>query len=155
MAQALGREPARRSRRPSRASSSFHPTSLDASTTDDESGSVAYLLGDDDESLARVDDRVCLGAALSGLDAEERQLLALRYVDELTQREIGMRLGMSQMQVSRALRRVVCTPAGGPGRGRRGRPSLARARLLRGRVSGPARPTLLEPDGASPSRLPM
>ncbi|WP_404388977.1 sigma-70 family RNA polymerase sigma factor [Humibacillus xanthopallidus] len=89
------------------ASSSFHPTSLDASTTDDESGSVAYLLGDDDESLARVEDRVCLSAALSGLDADERQLLALRYVDELTQREIGVQLGMSQMQVSRALRRLV------------------------------------------------
>ena len=65
------------------------------------------LLGDDDESLARVEDRVCLAAALSGLDADERQLLALRYVDELTQREIGARLGMSQMQVSRALRRLV------------------------------------------------
>ena len=89
------------------ASSSFHPTSLDASTTDDESGSVAHLLGDDDESLARVEDRVCLSAALSGLDADERQLLALRYVDELTQREIGVQLGMSQMQVSRALRRLV------------------------------------------------
>ena len=89
------------------ASSSFHPTSLDASTTDDESGSVAYLLGDDDESLAQVEDRVCLTAALSCLDADERQLLALRYVDELTQREIGVRLGMSQMQVSRALRRLV------------------------------------------------
>ncbi len=65
------------------------------------------MLGDDDESLARVEDRMCLNAALSGLDADERQLLALRYVDELTQREIGVRLGMSQMQVSRALRRLV------------------------------------------------
>ena len=89
------------------AASSFRPTSLDAGTADDESGSVAHLLGDDDESLAQVDDRVCLGAALSGLDADERQLLSLRYADELTQREIGMRLGVSQMQVSRALRRVV------------------------------------------------
>ena len=90
------------------ASSSFHPTSLDAGTTDDESGSaVAHALGHDDGLLARVEDRVCLAAALSGLDADERQLLELRYVDELTQREIGARLGMSQMQVSRALRRLV------------------------------------------------
>lgn len=89
------------------AASSFHPTSLDAGSTDDESGSVAFLLGDEDESLARVDDRVCLGAALSGLDDQERQLLTLRYVDELTQREIGLRLGISQMQVSRSLRRLV------------------------------------------------
>jgi RNA polymerase sigma-B factor len=89
------------------AASSFHPTSLDAGTSDDESGSVAALLGDEDESLARVDDRVCLDAALSDLDPEDRQLLTLRYADELTQREIGMRLGISQMQVSRALRRLV------------------------------------------------
>ena len=89
------------------ASSSFHPTSLDANSSDDESSSVAFILGDDDEELARVDDRVCLDAALSELPVEERQLLVLRYVDELTQREIGARLGMSQMQVSRALRRLV------------------------------------------------
>ena len=89
------------------AASSFHPTSLDAGSTDDDSGSVAYLLGDEDASLARVDDRVCLGAALSGLGEQERQLLTLRYVDELTQREIGLRLGISQMQVSRSLRRLV------------------------------------------------
>jgi len=89
------------------AAGSFHPTSLDAGTSDDESVSVAFVLGADDESLARVDDRVCLGAALSGLDAQERELLALRYVEELTQREIGLRLGISQMQVSRALRRLV------------------------------------------------
>ena len=106
VAQALGVSPAA-VKEASAAASSFRPTSLDAGTTDDESGSVAHLLGDDDESLARVDDRVCLGAALSGLDADERQLLTLRYADELTQREIGMRLGISQMQVSRALRRVV------------------------------------------------
>jgi RNA polymerase sigma-B factor len=108
------------------ASSSFHLTSLDSSTTDDDSGSVGYVLGDEDESLARVEDRVCLAAALSGLDADERQLLELRYVDELTQREIGARLGMSQMQVSRALRRLVehlrvaladDSTTGGPGLG--------------------------------------
>jgi RNA polymerase sigma-B factor len=89
------------------AASSFHPASLDAASTGDDSAPAASLLGDEDESLARVDDRVCLGAALSGLDEQERRLLTLRYVDELTQREIGLRLGISQMQVSRSLSRLV------------------------------------------------
>ena len=43
------------------ASSSFHPTSLDAGTTDDESGwRSPTCSAHDDESLARVEDRVCL-----------------------------------------------------------------------------------------------
>ena len=63
------------------ASSSFHPTSLDAGTADDESGSApAHAIGRGDESLARVEDRVCISAALSGLDPDQRRLLALRYV---------------------------------------------------------------------------
>ncbi|MCU1537881.1 MAG: polymerase, sigma 28 subunit, Sig subfamily, partial [Humibacillus sp.] len=89
------------------ASGSFHPTSLDAGTGDDDSGSISYLLGGEDEELGRVDDRVCIESALSSLDPADRQLLTLRFVNELTQREIGARLGRSQMQVSRSLRRLV------------------------------------------------
>ena len=88
-------------------SGSFHPTSLDAGSADDESGSIAYLLGGVDEDLGRVDDRVCIETALSDLDPFDRELLTLRFVHELTQREIGLRLGRSQMQVSRSLRRLI------------------------------------------------
>ncbi len=89
------------------ASGSFHPTSLDVGPADDEPTAVGLLIGCEDEGLTRVEDRVCLREALSELDDDERALLAMRFVDELTQREIGARLGQSQMQVSRALRRLV------------------------------------------------
>lgn len=89
------------------ASGSFHPTSLDAGTGDDDTGSIAYVLGGEDEELGRVDDRVHIESALSALDPSDRELLTLRFVHELTQREIGVRLGRSQMQVSRSLRRLV------------------------------------------------
>jgi predicted DNA-binding protein (UPF0251 family) len=43
----------------------------------------------------------------AGLDQREWEVLRLRFVDELTQREIGRRLGVSQMQISRISRRAL------------------------------------------------
>jgi RNA polymerase sigma-B factor len=43
----------------------------------------------------------------AGLDRREWEVLRLRFVDELTQREIGRRLGVSQMQISRISRRAL------------------------------------------------
>ena len=47
-----------------------------------------------------------LTAERAGLDDREWEVLRLRFVDELTQREIGRRLGVSQMQISRISRAV-------------------------------------------------
>ncbi len=49
---------------------------------------------------------VLLRDALSELDDQERWLLRMRFYEDLTQREIGYRLNVSQMQVSRLLRRL-------------------------------------------------
>jgi RNA polymerase sigma-B factor len=46
-----------------------------------------------------------LAADEASLDDRERQVLSLRYEDHLTQAEIGHRIGVSQMQVSRIMRR--------------------------------------------------
>ena len=43
----------------------------------------------------------------AGLDEREWQVLRMRFVDELTQQEIGRRLGVSQMQISRISRRAL------------------------------------------------
>jgi RNA polymerase sigma-B factor len=61
------------------------------------------------ETVGRADggyDRVeaDLAAERAGLDEREWEVLRLRFVDELTQREIGRRLGVSQMQISRISR---------------------------------------------------
>jgi RNA polymerase sigma-B factor len=44
---------------------------------------------------------------LSALADRDREILLLRFRDELTQREIGERVGLSQMRVSRLLRQAV------------------------------------------------
>ena len=46
-----------------------------------------------------------VASALRGLPERERRIVRLRFLEELTQREIGLRCGISQMQVSRILRR--------------------------------------------------
>jgi RNA polymerase sigma-B factor len=57
-----------------------------------------------DRDLADVEARLDLGARLAGLDARERQILALRVGAGLSQREIADQVGLSQMHVSRLLR---------------------------------------------------
>ena len=51
------------------------------------------------------------------LSDREREVLRLRFEEDLTQSEIGARVGVSQMHVSRLIRQAIDAPA----RGRRGR----------------------------------
>jgi RNA polymerase sigma-B factor len=44
---------------------------------------------------------------MAELTAQERTILAMRFVEDLTQSEIAARVGVSQMQVSRLLRRAL------------------------------------------------
>ena len=48
-----------------------------------------------------------LQSALKRLGARERSILHMRFVDNLTQEQIGHRLGVSQMQVSRLLTAIL------------------------------------------------
>ena len=88
------------------AATGFRPLSLDCSPSDDDRPGLAAFLAADDDGLAGADDRVCLAEALTELDDDERELLLMRYVEGMTQREIGEARGVSQMQVSRTLRRI-------------------------------------------------
>jgi RNA polymerase sigma-B factor len=88
------------------AATGFHPLSLDGPAGDDERPGLDFFLAVADEDLDRADDRVCLSEALGRLEEDERRLLIMRFVDGRTQREIGELLGVSQMQVSRSLRRI-------------------------------------------------
>lgn len=79
---------------------------LDQAQSGDENDSpLATALGVDDEGYERVDARLSVAAALPAISEEDRRLLRLRFIDELPQRQIATRLGVSQMQVSRRLRR--------------------------------------------------
>jgi RNA polymerase sigma-B factor len=87
-----------------------HSTSLDAPREDrdsGESGSLADMFGEDDRHYELVDETVTISAAAHHLSARERRVLALRFVKDMTQTQIAQEIGVSQMQVSRILRRAL------------------------------------------------
>jgi RNA polymerase sigma-B factor len=92
------------------AGGAHHATSLDApagrAADGDEAEPLAETIGEDDERLRLAETRISLGAAIRRLPPREREALSLRVNDELLQVEIAERLGCSQMQVSRLLRRA-------------------------------------------------
>ena len=63
------------------------------------------VLGDEDEGYEEVERRVLLRDGMSGLADREREIVHLRFFEGLTQREIATRIGISQMHVSRLIRR--------------------------------------------------
>ena len=91
------------------AAASYEAASLDApaARTDEESTSLVELLGGEDEAYDLVEDRDAIASTWRALPEVERQVLELRFMHDLTQREIGERIGYSQMHVSRLLRRAL------------------------------------------------
>jgi RNA polymerase sigma-B factor len=61
-------------------------------------------LGTDDPEFERADERAVLAGLMRGLSVREREIVRLRMEEDLTQSEIGRRVGLSQMHVSRLLR---------------------------------------------------
>jgi RNA polymerase sigma-B factor len=59
------------------------------------------------DEFARVDERVALERLTAILTPREREAIVLRFMHDLTQQEIGERIGVSQMQVSRILRQAI------------------------------------------------
>jgi RNA polymerase sigma-B factor len=64
-------------------------------------------LGGDDGGFARAEARAMLADGLGELAPREREIVRLRFFEGLTQREIAERIGISQMHVSRLIRRTV------------------------------------------------
>jgi RNA polymerase sigma-B factor len=64
-------------------------------------------IGGDDDGFERVEQRYLLRSGLTHLPQREREILHLRFYEGLTQREIADRVGVSQMHVSRLIRRSI------------------------------------------------
>jgi RNA polymerase sigma-B factor len=81
--------------------------SLDApvSTVDGESDPLGAAIGGEDERFELIDDWLSISAMLGILPPRERRILWLRFGCDWTQSEIAHEIGVSQMQVSRLLRR--------------------------------------------------
>jgi RNA polymerase sigma-B factor len=91
------------------AAASYEAASLDAPTTrdDSEAATLIDLMGDEDSSYELVESRDAIASTWRALPEVERRVLELRFMHDLTQREIGERIGYSQMHVSRLLRRAL------------------------------------------------
>ena len=77
------------------------------STENDDAPSIIDRYATDDKDLEHTDDRLMIEEALSELSPREREVIELRFREGLTQIEMAERLGISQVQVSRLLRRTL------------------------------------------------
>ncbi len=87
------------------AGSAYAPLSLSAGPTGDDELDPMETIGTDDAEFERTDDRTSLEPALASLPDREREILRMRFEDGLTQTQIAERIGISQMHVSRLIRR--------------------------------------------------
>jgi RNA polymerase sigma-B factor len=89
------------------ATQAYESLSLDAprSGAEDETTTVGDAMGREDERYEMVELDATIVAAIKHIPARERAMLHMRFVEDLTQTEIAARIGISQMQVSRLLRR--------------------------------------------------
>ncbi len=82
----------------------FSPSSLDAPLADrPDAGTLADVLGAEDPRMEHALDMESVAAHWGELPRREQKILLLRFYGDLTQAEIGARLGISQMHVSRLL----------------------------------------------------
>jgi len=79
--------------------------SLDEPAFEDGPESLAETVGAEDRALTGADTGIALEGWLAVLPQRSREILNLRFGEDLTQREIADRFGISQMHVSRILRR--------------------------------------------------
>ncbi|MFE3323704.1 RNA polymerase sigma factor SigF [Streptomyces sp. NPDC059176] len=102
-----------------KASNAYAPSSLDAALSGDAAqdgeAALADFLGEEEPALELIEDFNSLAPLIAALSERDRQLLHLRFVEELTQGEIGERLGVSQMHVSRLLARIIARLRAGLG----------------------------------------
>ncbi|GAB3808315.1 hypothetical protein GCM10027605_40560 [Micromonospora zhanjiangensis] len=85
----------------------YSPASLNAPVGGESSAEFGDLVGESDNELESVDDRVTVSGLLGRLPWRERRILAMRFYGNQTQAEIAARFGISQMHVSRLLSRAL------------------------------------------------
>ncbi|WP_434091198.1 RNA polymerase sigma factor SigF [Streptomyces flaveus] len=91
------------------AANGYNSSSLDAAIGGSEDGesSLQDFIGAEDQALELVEDFHTLAPLIAELDERDRQIIHMRFVEELTQAQIGESLGVSQMHVSRLLSRTL------------------------------------------------
>jgi RNA polymerase sigma-B factor len=93
------------------ASNAHDTVSLDAPRggVDEDGDTYADVLGEEDTRLDLAEYLVDVSSNMAALDERDRRILHMRFAQDMTQTEIAERIGVSQMQVSRLLRRAIVT----------------------------------------------
>jgi RNA polymerase sigma-B factor len=91
------------------ASGAYKATSLEAprGSEDDSGDTLGDTLGTEEHGFSLAEDRATIEYLMRSITPREREVLRLRFAEDLTQAEIGERIGVSQMQVSRIIRQSV------------------------------------------------
>ena len=90
------------------AAQAMRADSLDRPRGDDEdSDRPTYVAAVEERGFRAAENRATLARLTEGLPERERRILAMRYSGDLSQAEIGRRVGLSQLHVSRILRRAL------------------------------------------------
>jgi RNA polymerase sigma-B factor len=85
----------------------YSTDSLNAGGDEDSELDRMRALGESDEGYAIAEDRDLLTFGLQALDDRERRIIHLRFFEGLTQSQIALQIGISQMHVSRLIRRAL------------------------------------------------
>ena len=90
------------------ASGAYRATSLSAPRGGEDQGdTLGDTVGTEEHGYNVAEDRATLDRLMQTITPREREVLRLRFEEDLTQAEIGERIGVSQMQVSRIIRQSV------------------------------------------------
>jgi RNA polymerase sigma-B factor len=90
------------------AASAYRAVSLDRPRDDDDGAEpLGVVVGVEDPGFGLAEDAATVGRLMHVLSEREREVLRLRFAEDLTQAEIGERVGVSQMHVSRIIRQAV------------------------------------------------
>lgn len=85
----------------------FTPSSLDVRVGHAESTPVGDLIGAEDRGFAEAEAHVLLGPLVRDLCDRDRDIIELRFFQDWTQERIAQELGITQMQVSRLIGRIM------------------------------------------------
>jgi RNA polymerase sigma-B factor len=90
------------------AAGAYRAVSLDRPRDDDEDGDgIGVAFGIEDAGFSEAEDSATVQRLMRVLSDREREVLRLRFEEDLTQAEIGARIGVSQMHVSRIIRQAI------------------------------------------------
>jgi RNA polymerase sigma-B factor len=87
----------------------YEPVSLDTPAGTDDDETWAQSVGTEDPGYELVEYGATLAPAMSTLPKRERLILHMRFVEDMTQSQIAERIGVSQMHVSRLIRKALET----------------------------------------------